>query len=387
MQSSSSILDTETKASFDDISSAAQTSASSASSISQEINRAFKDFNVVQLGFLDSQFIVNNTDIDEDINTFSILRIHILRLQLLGFYFMIKQMITVKLILLDVTLVISMIINIISFSYFTQIDKLFRLIIKLFKFTTTNVDCYSINFLFDFLPKKKPKSITMIEYTTELALQPPPPIPQPYLDSNKQMVIPPHDQVAAILNLQSEYVIQHRIHKLNENIRIINNFIKIIVWSSLINIKTVQLVLDISYENLRSMIIKEFQVQLGTMNYDRGIIISLIPLIRINNEVFDPLDLLEPVTNVSTNSSNDWEDDTRKEMQILLNFEKITDLTIMPHSDTIKFYDKPDLKFDSTIIFQKPYNFSFKCFILGLHHYQKNATKIPNIALSLENTF
>lgn len=371
MKGYSPALEVETCISGEDLEHTPYSNISSATTVSQEINRAFKDFNVNELGFLDSQYLVCTGDGDDEVNTYNILKIHLLRLQLLVIYFVVKQTIALSLVVEDIRSFIQMFSNIIWFSYFTQIDKFVRLLIKFFSFATTNIDSNSINFLFDLLPKKIPHSITIVEYSTELALLPPPPVPRPYLDNNKRMVIPPNEEVAAALNLQSEYVIQHRVHNLNENIRILNNFIKLIVWSSLINVETIQLVLDISYENLRSMITKEFQVQLGTMNYDRGIVMSHVPLIRINDVVFDPLDSLD-LLETDSSHSNEWEDDTRKEMQVLLEFKNTTQLTIFPHAEFIKFNEKPELSARSTIIFQKPYNFSFKWFILSLHHYQKN---------------
>lgn len=101
----------------------------------------------------------------------------------------------------------------------------------------SKVLCYNISGLTDFksqIPMKYiPNSIALILRVNILLLSSPPPIPQPYLNANKELLVPSKKQIQNAISLRNEYITQNRTHIAAEKVRLSIQIGKFIVWNIL----------------------------------------------------------------------------------------------------------------------------------------------------------
>ncbi|KAI5951690.1 hypothetical protein KGF54_004765 [Candida jiufengensis] len=85
------------------------------------------------------------------------------------------------------------------------------------------------------IPKTNtPSSIGLILHSDNLMIEPPPEIPQPYLDSDRNIKIPDRKKIQYSLAIRNEYFTQLKSHNAAERVRLLREIGKFITWSCLV---------------------------------------------------------------------------------------------------------------------------------------------------------
>ncbi|EGV61917.1 hypothetical protein CANTEDRAFT_135843 [Yamadazyma tenuis ATCC 10573] len=403
--------------------SSSETSLELGNSVPDIYGKCFNSFGAERMGFLDSEEMLQSISINLDYTTLDILKIHVLRLGMVMMYVCFHYVTWLIGIYSDSTELFTVAKNLITFKLLFHIGKLVTTMKKLITLQVVNIQTNSFNYIIDLIPSSLtlPKSIAIVEYASDYDISVSLRLPKPYLTYDKTWVKPSDEDIQAVLKPREEYFVNQRKFLYYENFRILNNFSRLVVWCGMINVSLINLVSNINYSHLKTMVLSEFKYQFGFLkNCDSRVLSKLVPIIRVvdgpGDYVFDPLDILietkvvaNDITPISTlkptsdqqekiegegtilptileeaseanqkvrgNKDSDWEDDTRRELTINLRHQdtEICQLILLPNTKYIKLQDyKPEVYFKSGVIYRSCRSFSVNLFINSLHQYNKN---------------
>lgn len=292
-------------------------------------------------------------------------------------------------------------------NYFQILPKI------LFQMIYSNFISYNVSGLASFrnsVPLKYyPNSITIIFKMSLFLLPSPPPIPQPYLNANKQLQVPTKRQVQDAIMLRNEYLTQNRTHIAAERVRLSSEIAKFIVWNILQSpIDTINVYEETgflwnnksndTYKQLASLsqsIINElYSFVSSCSNLEFLEILSIIPYTIILNDTFTGIryEILEIFDeNISNDRSMiiefcdsrlDKENDlqrygTKLYTSVTEKMPKITQLILVPGKDGERLnslfgytplYTGKSVHPDTVIYFSNM-NFGFKFYCQGLFTY------------------
>ncbi|CUM46883.1 uncharacterized protein AC631_01991 [Debaryomyces fabryi] len=80
-----------------------------------------------------------------------------------------------------------------------------------------------------------PQSTCLLLKINDNLLAPPPDIPQPYLDSEKEVKVPSKREYQHVLSLRNEYFTQKRTHLAAEKVRLLSEIGRFVTWNSLLS--------------------------------------------------------------------------------------------------------------------------------------------------------
>ncbi|CAK9440292.1 uncharacterized protein LODBEIA_P43920 [Lodderomyces beijingensis] len=87
----------------------------------------------------------------------------------------------------------------------------------------------------EYIPKSNtPKSMCLILHCAPPLIKPPPKMPQPYLDSNRAVVIPDKKEVQYVLAIRNEYFTQCKSHVAAERVRLFGEIGRFITWACMV---------------------------------------------------------------------------------------------------------------------------------------------------------
>ncbi|ODV79780.1 uncharacterized protein CANTADRAFT_21069 [Suhomyces tanzawaensis NRRL Y-17324] len=79
-----------------------------------------------------------------------------------------------------------------------------------------------------------PTSIALILSTELNKIAPPPPVPQPYLDADRNIQVPNMRKLKTVLSLRNEYLTLYCVHTAAEKVRLLSCISKFVVWGSIL---------------------------------------------------------------------------------------------------------------------------------------------------------
>ncbi|EGW33197.1 uncharacterized protein SPAPADRAFT_66191 [Spathaspora passalidarum NRRL Y-27907] len=86
-----------------------------------------------------------------------------------------------------------------------------------------------------YIPKANtPSSVTLILDLTPHVLLPPPEIPQPYLDADRNIQVPDKKEVQFVIAVRNEYFTQYKSHIAAERVRLLRDISRFITWCCLV---------------------------------------------------------------------------------------------------------------------------------------------------------
>ncbi|KAI3403657.2 hypothetical protein KGF56_003584 [Candida oxycetoniae] len=92
-----------------------------------------------------------------------------------------------------------------------------------------------LNKCLEYIPKTNtPDSICLVLHCAPPMLKPPPKIPQPYLDSDRTIVIPEKKDVQYVIAIRNEYFTQCKSHIAAERVRLLREIGRFITWCCLV---------------------------------------------------------------------------------------------------------------------------------------------------------
>lgn len=342
--------------------------------------KGYKNFQADQLEFADTEGFISSLDVEYDLSTLDVLKVHSARLVLVIIYVCYLYFESLESIYEQGLQALNVVFQLLSWHSLMHLEKVLMIGFKLVNLQFFDSEIQAVSLLFELLPLSLvlPKSITYVEYSEEILTPAPPPVCRPILGYNKEVIMPTETEIAKAAKLRNEYFNEVRIHHIHQALRILNNFSKLVVWCCFLGVEVVNLELDVSYVYLRSMMYNEVEYQLSMFrNYDIKVLRSLIPIIRIKHGeeemMFDPMDTI--VTDGEDQS--EWTDDNRRELTVVLGQQSpVGDLTLLPNANRVSFKGyHPPMYFLDTFIYNSKFPFSFKLLIDCLYEYSKNQNR------------
>ncbi|CAK7914051.1 hypothetical protein CAAN3_15S02850 [[Candida] anglica] len=208
------------------------------SNFANSLAQDFKGFNPV--GFNLGESNVNMLNVIgqdmEDFTTWNILRAHLRRVSIIflfsiygilnSIYWSIKDILSTFIAILYVEWYDSSWYSV-MFIVYNAMYRYFQL--EILNFSPTKYQ--------DAFPQKvKPSSIGVIFDIEKFNIKPPNEIPQPYLGSDKKIHVPAKRDIQVALSLKNEYLTKERIHIAAEQIRVLNEITKFVLWSCLLKV-------------------------------------------------------------------------------------------------------------------------------------------------------
>lgn len=222
-----------------------------------------KDLRIGAFGLAEGSSILNALDINTDLTTAQLLRVHLLRIVLAVWLFFYMHLLDAQEAIgnlqelfyqfmhslfaeakqktrrLNFSIkLINRILDALMFRYY--IVGSFPSV--LYKFIYRNLICFTPSGFREFEESMPlvdslilPESIGLILKFNENMIAPPPEIPQPYLDAEKKIQVPNRKEVQYVLSLRNEYFTQQSAHIAAENVRMLSEIGRFVAWSCLVS--------------------------------------------------------------------------------------------------------------------------------------------------------
>lgn len=196
-------------------------------------------FNVDALGINSGNRMLDSLELSnvDGVSTSAVFRVHIYRIILVLVLFVYG---VTSRIFHSVNNYCSSLHNIVYFEYF-QANWLNLYLVpyrSLFRFIYLEFAGYKIDRVVEESSRMKqsflPQSIGLVLHQNNFNLDGPPSIPQPYLGNNKKIVVPSQREIQVSIGLRNDYFTKLSIHNASEEIRILTELTRFILWVGLL---------------------------------------------------------------------------------------------------------------------------------------------------------